>query len=111
VQFYYWRAPGLAARTEQTAVDSETICHPVIHNSRGTELPLLCNHALAQTIFGPYNNAGFAFEWNDFTIAVAMWENYSEELKKKLSTFLPYWLSSETIFVTDCSELQVCIRN
>lgn len=37
-----------------------------------------------------------------------MWEKYSEELKKQLLTFLPYWLSNETIYVVDTSQLQVC---
>ncbi|GJN30839.1 hypothetical protein PR202_gb19177 [Eleusine coracana subsp. coracana] len=109
VQFYYWKAPDLALRREQTAVDAETVCHPIIHPSRGTELRLPCDHVLAETIFGTYNNAGFAFDWNDFTVAAAMWKNYSEELKRKLSTRLPYWLSSETIFVVDSSELQICV--
>ncbi|GJN30828.1 hypothetical protein PR202_gb19166 [Eleusine coracana subsp. coracana] len=86
VQFYYWKAPDLALRREQTAVDAETVCHPIIHPSRGTELRLPCDHVLAETIFGTYNNAGFAFDWNDFTVAAAMWKNYSEELKRKLST-------------------------
>uniref|UniRef100_A0A0A9FV18 Uncharacterized protein n=1 Tax=Arundo donax TaxID=35708 RepID=A0A0A9FV18_ARUDO len=107
VQFYYWKAPDLALRREQTAIDSGTVYHPIVHHSRGTELPLPCNHALAQTIFGSYNNVKFAFEWSDFALAVAMWEKYSEELKRKLSTFLPYWLSNETIFVVDSSELQI----
>jgi len=42
---------------------------------------------------------------NDFALGVAMWENYSEELKKQLLIFLPYWLSNESIFVVDSSEL------
>jgi hypothetical protein len=68
---------------------------------------LPCNHGLAQTIFGPYGNAEpeFTLEWDDFMLAAVMWENYSDELKRKLSTFLPYWLSSETIFVVDSSEI------
>lgn len=107
VQFYYWKAPELAARRKQTTGDSETVCHPIIQQSRGTELPLPCNHGLAQTILGSYNNVEFAFEWNDFVLAVATWENYSEELRRKLSTFLPYWLSNETIFVVNSSEPQV----
>jgi len=45
---------------------------------------------------------------NDFALGVAMWENYSEELKKQLLIFLPYWLSNESIFAVDSSELQVC---
>ncbi|XP_062216259.1 uncharacterized protein LOC133916558 isoform X2 [Phragmites australis] len=106
VQFYYWKAPELASRRGQTNGGSETVCHFVIHHSRGTELPIPCNHALAQTIFRSYNDAEFAFEWNDFALAVAMWENYSEELKRKLSAFLPYWLSNETIYAVDSSELQ-----
>ncbi|KAL6596302.1 hypothetical protein ACP70R_047666 [Stipagrostis hirtigluma subsp. patula] len=110
LQFYYWKASELAARREQTAIGSRTVSHPIIQHSRGTELPLPCNYTLARTIFGSYNNAEFAFEWNDFQLAVAMWENYSEELKRKLTTFLPYWLSNETIFVVDPSELQVCSK-
>ncbi|TVU47785.1 hypothetical protein EJB05_07394, partial [Eragrostis curvula] len=107
VQFYFWKASDLAVRREQTGLGSGTVCHPIILHSRGTELPLPCNYALAETIFGPYNNVGFTFEWNDFSLAVAMWENYSEELKRKLSACLSHWLSSETIFVVDPSELQV----
>ncbi|RLN19878.1 uncharacterized protein C2845_PM02G32120 [Panicum miliaceum] len=107
VQFYYWKAPELAARREQSAVGSRTVRYPVIiHHSRGTELPLPCNHTLAQTIFGSVNTAEIAFKWNDFALGVAMWENYSEELKKQLLTFLPFWLSNESIFVVDSSELQ-----
>lgn len=71
------------------------------------KLPLPCDHGLAQTIFGSYDNMEFAFEWSDFVLAVAMWESYSEELKRKLSTFLPFWLSNETIFVVNSSETQV----
>lgn len=108
VQFYYWKASELASRRKQTTVRSETVCYPNIQvqQSSGTELPLPCNHGLAQTIFGSYNNAEpeFALEWNDFVLTVGMWENYSEELKRKLSTFLPYWLSSETISVVDSSK-------
>jgi len=108
VQFYYWKAPELASRRKQTTVGSETVCCPTIQvqQSSGMELPLPCNHGLAQTIFGSYSNAEpeFAFEWDDFLLAVAMWENYSEELKRELSTFLPHWLSSETILVVDSSE-------
>ncbi|CAM0872196.1 unnamed protein product [Alopecurus aequalis] len=113
VQFYYWKAPELAKRRKHTTVGSETVCYPSmqVQPSRGTELQLPCNHGLAQTIFGSYSNAEpkFALEWDDFMLAVATWENYSEELKRKLSTFLPYWLSSETISVVDSSETtQVC---
>ncbi|OEL17252.1 hypothetical protein BAE44_0021727 [Dichanthelium oligosanthes] len=122
VQFYYWKAPELAARREPSVFGSgtvpypiihhsrgtEPVPYPIIHHSRGTELPSPCNHGLAQTIFGSFNSAEIAFEWNDFVLAVAMWENYSEELKKQLLAFLPYWLSNETIFVVDSSELQVC---
>ncbi|KAJ1298048.1 hypothetical protein BS78_01G423900 [Paspalum vaginatum] len=109
VQFYHWKTPVLAARTrrEQSVVGSEAVGYPVIYNSKGTELPLPCNHTLAQTILGSYNPAEIAFEWNDFALAVAMWENYSEELRKQLLTYLPYWLSNETIFVVDSSELQI----
>ncbi|KAL6867526.1 hypothetical protein ACP4OV_015550 [Aristida adscensionis] len=105
LQFYYWKAPELAAKRERIAIGSQTTCHPSIHCSRGTELPLPCNYTLMQTIFGSYENTEFSFEWNDFALAVAMWENYSEELKKKLLTFLPHWLSNGTIFVVDSSEL------
>jgi hypothetical protein len=107
VQFYYWKSPELAARREQCAIGSRTACYPTIHHSRGTELPLPCNHTLAQTIFGLVNTSEFTFEWNDFALAVDLWENYSEELKKQLLTFLPYWLSNGTIFVVESSELQV----
>lgn len=107
VQFYYWKAPKLAARTEQSAIGSRTVRYPTIHHSRGTELPLPCNHTLAETIFGSFNASEFTFEWNDFALAVALWENYSEELKKQLLTSLPYWLSNGTIFVVEPSELQV----
>lgn len=106
VQFYYWKAPKLAARTEQSAIGSRTVRYPTIHHSRGTELPLPCNHTLAETIFGSFNASEFTFEWNDFALAVALWENYSEELKKQLLTSLPYWLSNGTIFVVEPSELQ-----
>ncbi|CAL4938465.1 unnamed protein product [Urochloa decumbens] len=106
VQFYYWKAPELAARREQSAIGSRTGCYPAIHHSRGTELPLPCNHTLAQIIFGSFNTLESAFYWNDFALAVAMWENYSEELKKQLLTLLPYWLSNGAIFVLDSSELQ-----
>lgn len=105
VQFYYWKKHELAARREQSVVSSGTVCCPVTHHSKGTELPLPCNHALAQTIFGSYNTEEIV-QWNDFALAVAMWEKYSEELKKQLLTFLPYWLSNETIYVVDTSELQ-----
>lgn len=111
VQFYYWKAPELAARRNQTNGGSETVCYPTIqvHQSSGTELPLPCNHGLAQTIFGSYSNVDSVVEWDDVVLALAMWENYSEELKRKLSTFLPYWLSNGTIFVVDPSEpTQVC---
>ncbi|KAI4993573.1 hypothetical protein ZWY2020_007886 [Hordeum vulgare] len=103
VQFYYWKAPELAARRNQTNGGSETVCYPTIqvHQSSGTELPLPCNHGLAQTIFGSYSNVDSVVEWDDVVLALAMWENYSEELKRKLSTFLPYWLSNGTIFVVD----------
>ncbi|XP_024312703.1 prolyl 3-hydroxylase 1 isoform X3 [Brachypodium distachyon] len=109
VQFYYWKAPELAARRKQTAGGSETVCNHTIQiqQSRGMKLPLPCDHGLAQTIFGSYDNMEFAFEWSDFVLAVAMWESYSEELKRKLSTFLPFWLSNETIFVVNSSETQV----
>jgi len=107
VQFYYWKKHELATRREQSAVGSGTVCFPIIHHSKGTELPLPCNHSLAQTIFGSYNTEEI-FQWNDFALAVAMWEKYSEELKKQLLTFLPYWLSNETIYAVDTSELQVC---
>jgi len=106
VQFYYWKAPELAARREQSAVGSRTVRYPVIiHQSRGTQLPLPCNHTLSQTIFGSISAAEIAFEWNDFALGIAMWENYSEELKKQLLRFLPFWLSNESIFVVDSSEL------
>ncbi|KAM0882365.1 hypothetical protein ACQ4PT_032333 [Festuca glaucescens] len=109
VQFYYWKAPELAERRKHTTVGSETVCYHNIQvqQSCGTELPLPCNHGLAQTIFGSYGNAEleFTLEWDDFMLAAVMWENYSEELKRKLSTFLPYWLPSETIFVVDSSEI------
>ncbi|CAN6301608.1 unnamed protein product [Urochloa humidicola] len=105
VQFYYWKAPKLAARREQSAIGSTTVRYPTINHSRGTELPLPCNHTLAQIIFGSFNTLE-TFKWNDFALAVAMWENYSEELKKQFLTFLPYWLSNGTIFVVDSSELQ-----
>ena len=113
MQFYYWKAPELAKRRKHTAVGSETVCYPTIQvqPSSGTELPLPCNHDLAQTMFGSCSNVEpkITLEWDDFMLAVAMWENYSEELKRKLSTFLPYWLSSETISVIDSSETtQVC---
>ena len=115
VQFYYWKRPELAKRRKHTTVGSETVRYPTIQvqPSSGTELPLPCNHGLAQTIFGSYNNTElkFALEWDDFMLAVATWENYSEELKRKLSTFLPYWLSSETISVVDSSgTTQVCVK-
>ncbi|CAD6210362.1 unnamed protein product [Miscanthus lutarioriparius] len=106
VQFYYWKKHELATRREQSVVGSGAVCCPIIHHSKGTELPLPCNHALAQTIFGSYNTEEI-FQWNDFALAVAMWEKYSEELKKQLLTFLPYWLSNETIYAVDTSELQI----
>lgn len=109
VQFYYFKALELAKRRKHTTVVSETVCYPTIQvqQSSGTELPLPCNHALAQTIFGSYGNTEleFTLEWDNFMLAVDMWENYSEELKRKLSTLLPYWLSSETIFDVDSSEI------
>jgi hypothetical protein len=108
VQFYYWKEPELAERRKHTTAGSETVCYHTmqVQQSSGTELPLPCNHGLARTIFGSYVNAEpeFTLEWDDFMLAVVMWENYSEELKRKLSTLLPYWLSSETICVVDSSQ-------
>uniref|UniRef100_A0A0D9VRP8 procollagen-proline 3-dioxygenase n=1 Tax=Leersia perrieri TaxID=77586 RepID=A0A0D9VRP8_9ORYZ len=107
VQFYYWKAPELAAKRKQTSGGSGTACCPVIQ-SRGTKLPLPFNHGVEQTIFGSYKNAEIDFEWNDFGLALSMWENYSENLQRKLSTSLPYWLSNEAIFITNSFSPQVC---
>ncbi|XP_006651206.1 uncharacterized protein LOC102716394 [Oryza brachyantha] len=106
VQFYYWKAPELAAKRKQTSGGSGTACRPVIQ-SRTTKLPLLCNHGLEQTIFGSHKNIEIDFEWKDFELAVSMWENYSEELQRKLLTFLPYWVSSEAIFIVNSIPPQV----
>uniref|UniRef100_A0A0E0KB22 Fe2OG dioxygenase domain-containing protein n=1 Tax=Oryza punctata TaxID=4537 RepID=A0A0E0KB22_ORYPU len=104
VQFYYWKAPELAAKRKQTSGGSGTVCCPV----RGTKLPLPCNHGLEQTIFGSHKNVEIDFEWSDFELAVSMWENYSEELQRKLLKFLPHWLSSGAIFVVSSFSPQVC---
>ncbi|EEC74838.1 hypothetical protein OsI_10685 [Oryza sativa Indica Group] len=106
VQFYYWKAPELSAKRKQTSGGSGTVCCPV-SQSRGTKLPLPCNHGLEQTIFGSHKNVEIDFEWSDFELAVSMWENYSEELQRKLLTFLPYWLSSEAIFIVSSCSPQV----
>uniref|UniRef100_A0A0E0GJH2 Fe2OG dioxygenase domain-containing protein n=1 Tax=Oryza nivara TaxID=4536 RepID=A0A0E0GJH2_ORYNI len=109
LQFYYWKAPELSAKRKQTSGGSGTVCCPV-SQSRGTKLPLPCNHGLEQTIFGSHKNVEIDFEWSDFELAVSMWENYSEELQRKLLTFLPYWLSSEAIFiVSSCSPQAVVV--
>jgi hypothetical protein len=81
VQFYYWKKHELATRREQSAVGSGTVCFPIIHPSKGTELPLPCNHSLAQTIFGSYNTEEI-FQWNDFALAVAMWEKIFRRVKE-----------------------------
>ncbi|KAG8074205.1 hypothetical protein GUJ93_ZPchr0006g46208 [Zizania palustris] len=107
VQFYYWKAPELAAKRKQSPSGSGSACHPA-RQSRGTKLALPCNHGLEQIIFGLYKNVDIEFVWNDFELAVSMWEDYSEELQRKLLTFLPYWLSSEAIFVDNSIFPQVC---
>ncbi|XP_072971677.1 uncharacterized protein [Typha angustifolia] len=110
LQFYYWKAPELEKSRRETAGDMESSRSSILRKSSDMELKLPCNHELAETILGAiyYKEPETIFDWDGLSAAVAGWENYSTKLRRDLSSFMPYWLSNETIFYVNPLELQIC---
>lgn len=108
VQFYYWRAPELAAERRETGTAMGLAQHSQIEKSSNLEPVLPCNRELAETVLGriSYDDANLSFDWGDFALAVIRWEDYICRLHGNLSMLMPYWLAQQTLFFVDPAELK-----
>lgn len=110
LQFYYWKAPELAAARSEAIQNSE-LPQPSFRfrTSADTEICLPCDRELAESTLGHscYEEAKVFTDSNDLSLAVVAWENYSCKLRRDLLSLMPHWLSNQSIFFADPSELRM----
>jgi hypothetical protein len=51
-----------------------------------------------------------SFSWDDFALAVENWKQYTSELRRQLCAFMPSWLTYQSIYYIDESEINECDR-
>lgn len=108
VQFYYWKGPSLAAIRSNMRSGRPT----AIKKMSGSDMVICCSQQLMEKIFGhiSHDDLEHSFSWDDFAIAVEMWEEYTRSLHRRMLLLLPYWVSHHSIVLVDSSELQKCDR-
>ncbi|KAJ3702991.1 hypothetical protein LUZ61_006696 [Rhynchospora tenuis] len=107
MQFYRWKSTeaakvrGIKGQAEQDFISRK--------NSY-TQLVLPCDIELAESILQCNSHVEMEnlFSWDDFALAIENWERYTTELRRKLSAFMPNWLSYQSIYYIDPSELNGC---
>lgn len=75
-----------------------------------TELVLPCDRQLVEKVMRRISTdmVDVSFSWDDFALAVEMWEEYVKSLHKDLLVLWPYWISQKNIFFVNPTELQNC---
>nr|CAD1832923.1 unnamed protein product [Ananas comosus var. bracteatus] len=110
LQFYYWKAPELAAARSEAIENSESPQPSFrFRTSTDMEICLPCDRELAESTLGRscYEEAKVFTVSNDLSLAVVAWENYSCKLRRDLLSLMPHWLSNQSIFFADPSELRM----
>ncbi|XP_021821118.1 uncharacterized protein LOC110762745 isoform X2 [Prunus avium] len=107
VQFYCWKAPDFkSAKVEETT--------SVVFLSQSQRERFVCLKSLfakdVRLVDSVFSNATFvesarhSFNWVDFTIAIAMWEDYARKLHRELVMSLPHWRTQQSIFNVSLDE-------
>ncbi|KAJ4796189.1 2-oxoglutarate (2OG) and Fe(II)-dependent oxygenase superfamily protein [Rhynchospora pubera] len=108
MQFYHWKA-SKAAKVRGTKGQAEQEFISRKHSY--TQLVLSCDKELAESVLqcNCHVEMENLFSWDDFALAIENWERYTTELRRKLSAFMPSWLSYQSIYyIDDPSELNEC---
>lgn len=109
VQFYFWKAPLLLESRRETPCHMRPARSVVTEEIGVSKIALPCDHQLAMRILGHVSCdvASISFGWDDFAVAVEMWEEYVNSLHEDMLLFIPYWVSHQNIFFVDPSELKI----
>lgn len=106
VQFYCWKAPDFkSAKVEETTT-------VVLSQSQRERLVCLKSLfakdvCLVDSVFSNVTFVGSAqhsFNWVDFRIAIAKWEDYVRKLHRELVMSLPHWRTQQSIFNASLDE-------
>ncbi|KAI5353408.1 PREDICTED: prolyl 3-hydroxylase [Prunus dulcis] len=107
VQFYCWKAPDFkSAKVEETTT--------VVVLSQSQRERFVClkslfakDVCLVDSVFSNVTFVGSAqhsFNWVDFRIAIAKWEDYARKLHRELVMSLPHWRTQQSIFNVSLDE-------
>ncbi|CAL8995260.1 unnamed protein product [Prunus brigantina] len=107
VQFYCWKAPDFkSAKVEETTT--------VVVLSQSQRERFVClkslfakDVCLVDSVFSNVTfveSAQHSFNWVDFTIAIATWEDYVRKLHRELVMSLPHWRTQQSIFNVSLDE-------
>ncbi|XP_024193062.1 uncharacterized protein LOC112196826 isoform X2 [Rosa chinensis] len=96
VQFYRWKASDL----KSSKVEDSNKVVLLLQSQREKSLCLkslfLKDPHLAESVFSA--ESAKHSNWDHFTVAVAMWEDYAHRLHKELVMCLPHWKTHQSIF-------------
>lgn len=112
MQFYHWKASEVA-KVRGTIDHAKSSKKKFIsRNLSYIQLVLPCDLELAESILQCNSRVEMdnLFSWDDFALAVENWESYTSELRRQLFAFMPNWLSYQSIYYIDPSEINGCHR-
>ncbi|KAF3332406.1 Prolyl 3-hydroxylase 1 [Carex littledalei] len=107
MQFYHWKASEIV-KVRGTVDHAKSSKQKFIsRNSSYTRLDLPCDVELAESILQCNSRVEMEnlFSWDDLALAVENWESYTSELWRQLFAFMPNWLSYQSIYYIDRSEI------
>uniref|UniRef100_A0A1D1Y3L1 Prolyl 3-hydroxylase 1 n=1 Tax=Anthurium amnicola TaxID=1678845 RepID=A0A1D1Y3L1_9ARAE len=106
VQFYNWKSSELQLGRGEITVDDRSIVPSLVGRTRGSELVIPCDRQAAEAVFGyiSHDDSPLPFHWDDFALAVSIWEDYIQTKHDILMASIAHWQTHQIIFPVSDTE-------